>query len=219
MNISWFSNVCYVCSVIQLCPTLCDPTDCSLPWSSVKARILEWVAISSSRGSSWPKDQTCICCISCIGRQIFFFFFFTTEPPGNRYWGYYNEWTHKLFPPANPTITPTYLKLNVLVCGDRQWTGKRIQKQGDVGEGLSREGGQARLVRWRLSLNLKDEKNKLSVVLGEWHFGQREQVQRSCGRYAWGAKDISLGWILVSEQGEWNERRERQQRPGLVGSW
>ena len=147
------------------------------------------------------------------------FFFFTTEPPGNRYWGYYNEWTHKLFPPANPTITPTYLKVNVLVCGDRQWTGKRIQKQGDVGEGLSREGGQARLVRWRLSLNLKDEKNKLSVVLGEWHFGQREQVQRSCGRYAWGAKDISLGWILVSEQGEWNERRERQQRPGLVGSW
>ena len=149
----------------------------------------------------------------------FFFFFLTIEPPGNRYWGYYNEWTHKLSPLANPTITPTYLKLNVLVCRDRQWTGKRIQKQGDVGEGLSREGGQARLVRWRLSLNLKDEKNTLSVVLGEWHFGQREQVQRSCGRYVWGAKDISLGWILVSEQGEWNERRERQQRPGLVGSW
>ena len=40
----------------QLCPTLCDPMDCSLPGSSVhrilQARILEWVAISFSRGSS-----------------------------------------------------------------------------------------------------------------------------------------------------------------------
>ena len=43
-------------SVAQLCPTLCDPVDCSLPGSSVlgifKARILEWVAISYSKGSS-----------------------------------------------------------------------------------------------------------------------------------------------------------------------
>ena len=41
---------------LQSCPTLCDPMDCTLPGSSVhgifKARILEWVAISSSRGSS-----------------------------------------------------------------------------------------------------------------------------------------------------------------------
>ena len=40
----------------------CDPMDCSPPGSSVhgiiQARILEWVAISSSRGSSQPKDQT-----------------------------------------------------------------------------------------------------------------------------------------------------------------
>ena len=43
---------------------LCDPMDCSLPGSSVRgilqARILEWVAISSSRGSSQPRDQICI---------------------------------------------------------------------------------------------------------------------------------------------------------------
>ena len=42
----------------QWCLTLCDPTDCSLPDSSVhgilQARILEWVAITSSRGSSQP---------------------------------------------------------------------------------------------------------------------------------------------------------------------
>ena len=46
----------------QLCPTLCDPMDWSLPGSSVQgilqARILEWVAISFSRGSSQPRDET-----------------------------------------------------------------------------------------------------------------------------------------------------------------
>ena len=46
----------------QLCPTLCDPMDCSLPCSSVRrilqARILEWVAISFSRRSSQPRDRT-----------------------------------------------------------------------------------------------------------------------------------------------------------------
>ena len=48
--------------VTQSCPTLCDPTDRSLPGSSIhgifQARILEWVAISFSRGSSRPRDQT-----------------------------------------------------------------------------------------------------------------------------------------------------------------
>ena len=37
-----------------------------------RARILEWVVISSSRGSSWPGDQTCISCISLIGRWILY---------------------------------------------------------------------------------------------------------------------------------------------------
>ena len=48
--------------VTQSCPTLCDPMDCSPPGSSVHgilhARILEWVAISFSKGSSRPRDQT-----------------------------------------------------------------------------------------------------------------------------------------------------------------
>ena len=48
----------------QLCPTLCNPMDCSPPGSSVhgilQARILEWVAMPSSRGSSQPRDQTCV---------------------------------------------------------------------------------------------------------------------------------------------------------------
>ena len=60
----------------QSCPTLFDPMDCSLPGSSVhgifQARILEWVAISFSRGFSQPRDQTFISCVSCIGRQILY---------------------------------------------------------------------------------------------------------------------------------------------------
>ena len=48
--------------VAQSCPTLCDPTDCSLPGSSVhgilQTRILEWVAIPFSRGSSQLSDRT-----------------------------------------------------------------------------------------------------------------------------------------------------------------
>ena len=58
----------------QSCPTLCDPTDYSLPGSSVhrisQARILERVAISFSRGSSWPRDPTRISWASCIGRWV-----------------------------------------------------------------------------------------------------------------------------------------------------
>ena len=62
---SWFA---VVKSLVRLCPTLCHPVDCSPPGSSVygilQARILEWVAISFSRGSSWPKDGTQVSCIA-----------------------------------------------------------------------------------------------------------------------------------------------------------
>ena len=62
----WKKDVC-----AQSCPTLCNPMDCSPPGFSARgisqARILGWVAISFSRGSSPSKDQTCI---SCIDRQI-----------------------------------------------------------------------------------------------------------------------------------------------------
>ena len=54
--------------VAQLCLTLCDPIDCSPAGSSVhgilQARILEWVAISFSRGSSKLGDQTQVSCIA-----------------------------------------------------------------------------------------------------------------------------------------------------------
>ena len=61
--------------IIQLlsCVQLCNPMDCSPPGSFVhgisQARILEWVVISFSKGSFWPRDQTHVC---CLGRQILY---------------------------------------------------------------------------------------------------------------------------------------------------
>ena len=58
--------------VAQSCPTLCDPMDCSLPGSSIhgifQAGILEWIAISFSRRSSWPRDWTRVSHI--VGRRF-----------------------------------------------------------------------------------------------------------------------------------------------------
>ena len=68
----------------QLCLTLCDPTYCKPPGSSVRgifqARIMEWVAILSSRRSSRPRDGTCF---SCTGRQILYHW--TTRKHSRKY--------------------------------------------------------------------------------------------------------------------------------------
>ena len=63
-----------------VCMLRCDPMDCSPPGPSVhgilQAGILEWVAISSSRGFSPARDQTGLSCVSCMAGG-----FLTTEPP------------------------------------------------------------------------------------------------------------------------------------------
>ena len=61
----------------QLCPTFCGPVDCFSVHGILQARILEWVAISSFRGSSQPVYRTLVSYISCIGRWILYH-----EPPG-----------------------------------------------------------------------------------------------------------------------------------------
>ena len=74
-------SICVRAQSLQFFTTLCDPTDCSPPGSSVRgisqAKILEWVAISFSRGSSQPRDWICVSCISCVTGRLF-----TAEPPG-----------------------------------------------------------------------------------------------------------------------------------------
>ena len=86
-----YLHFCLHAQSLQLCPTLCNPVDYSLPGSSVHgifscrkathsvfSRILEWVAIPFSRGSSRPRDQTGVFRVTCIARG-----FFITEPLGN----------------------------------------------------------------------------------------------------------------------------------------
>ena len=70
-----YNHLCSHAKLLQSCPALCDPMDCSQPGSSVhrilQARIREWVAISSSTGSSQPKDWTCVSWGSCIAGRFF----------------------------------------------------------------------------------------------------------------------------------------------------
>ena len=66
--------LCMPAKSLQSCLTLCDLMDSSPPGSSVhgisQARTLEWIAMPSPWGSSRPRDQTRVSCVSCIGRQI-----------------------------------------------------------------------------------------------------------------------------------------------------
>ena len=72
-------------SVAQSCLTLCNPMNCSLPGSSVhgilQARILKWVAIPFSKGSSWPRDQTWV----SYNAGRFFTVWATREAPEKRF--------------------------------------------------------------------------------------------------------------------------------------
>ena len=83
-EIPWFLLVrrCFSLSekwvlVTQSCPTLYDPMDCSPLGSSIhwifQVGILEWVAISSPKAISQPRDLTYVSCASCIRRCIFYY--------------------------------------------------------------------------------------------------------------------------------------------------
>ena len=95
--------------VAQSCPTLCDLVDCSLPGSSIhgilQTRILEWVAISFSRGSSRPRDRTQVSCIG--GRR--FNLWATREARWRRY---YRLSGHALNPMASVLVRDTQRRLD-----------------------------------------------------------------------------------------------------------
>ena len=73
--------VCVCAQSLQLRLILCNPMDYSQPGTSVQGiflpRILEWVVMPFSRGSSWPRDPTRISYVSCIAGGLF-----TADPPG-----------------------------------------------------------------------------------------------------------------------------------------
>ena len=71
----WYSGA-YAKS-LQSCLTLCHAMDCSPPpgfsvRGLLQVRLLEWAAVSSCRGSSQPRDRTCISYVSCIVRQVLY---------------------------------------------------------------------------------------------------------------------------------------------------
>ena len=112
----WIKNYIYIhmyacmhaSSVAHLCPTLCDPMDCSSPGSSVhgifQARIQKWVAFFSFRGSSQPRDRTRVSWTSCIGPSSWFLQ--SPEWPNSKYGG-----RKKCFSPLCVTKFSTYLYL------------------------------------------------------------------------------------------------------------
>ena len=65
---------CMHAKFLQSCPTLCDPMNCRLLGSSVhgilQARILEWIATFFSRGSSQPRERTCLSYVLCLSRCV-----------------------------------------------------------------------------------------------------------------------------------------------------
>ena len=101
----WYSEV------TQLCPTLCDPMGCSLSSSSVngifQARVLEWIAISFSKGSFRPRNRTQVSCIA--GRRFTVWAIREVTIPRPQlqslHWGHLRHWptpmaTLALRPPA-----------------------------------------------------------------------------------------------------------------------
>ena len=90
----------------QSCLTLCNPMDCSLPGSSLhgifQARVLEWVAISFSRGSSPSRDRTWVSTFQADA--------LTSEPPGKPELKLYLF--SNLF--CSPTIHPYCIKVNLV---------------------------------------------------------------------------------------------------------
>ena len=98
------------CVLTQSCPTLCDPMDCSPPGSFVhgilQARILEWVAMPFSRGSSQSRDRTCVSYLSYVGRRILYHWHHLGSPRtlwllancsfGSRFWAWIGQFLSEL---------------------------------------------------------------------------------------------------------------------------
>ena len=110
--------------VVQPCPAFCDPMDCSPPGSSVhgilQAKILEWIAISFSRGSSGPRDWTWVSCTA--GR------FLPSEPPGNPKVGRLRYYFTKIIG-INPELYVTFPPKNLTWGGKKENTWLRSESE------------------------------------------------------------------------------------------
>ena len=159
--------------ISQLCPTLCDSMDCSLPGSSVhgisQARILEWEAISFSRGSSWPRDQTQVSCIA--GR--FFTIWATREALcfcpiksedlkiRHTFWEVPQSWLN-IWKPDLPSNHPTGGGLG------RTTEGRELERKYEL---------------WENSCLFQNITSRMRRVTSSWHFHFIEEMQtKGCVR-------------------------------------
>ena len=93
MLIMWansFLNARVHAKALQSCLTLCDPMDYSPPGSSAhrifRVRILKWVAMLSSKGFFWLRDQTCVSYDSWIGRWVLYYLWHLGSPICEYFW-------------------------------------------------------------------------------------------------------------------------------------
>ena len=161
----------------QSCPSLCNSMDCSSPGSCVhgisQAWTLEWVAISFSRGSSWPRDWTCVSCIA--GR------FFTTKPLGNY---------------AKPLIKPSTKKRECMFMDEHRCLHAQEVLATPV---LWHEGGWPPGLCWQVPCGGRCG-GRLSAARAHWHpLGTISWAVRQlhvpflidCSEFCWGCPDVS----------------------------
>ena len=139
-------HLCY-CLDAKSYRTLCNSMDCSLPGSSVhwilQARILERVAISSSRGLSWPRNWTQV---SCIAGQ-----FFTTEPPGNAFRSWIRHSTKVTQSVSGgPGIFPQGKEATVTRKGSNAFFWGKLKKKKNRCSVFTKKGKKAFFPSWRI---------------------------------------------------------------------
>ena len=114
--------------VTQSCLTLCIPMDCSPPGSSLhgifQARVLEWIAISFSKGSSWTRDRTWVSCIAgwCFTSWA------TRESPKEQ-WKW--KWSHVLLF-ATPWAVAYQAPPSMEFSRQEYWSGLLFPSPGDL---------------------------------------------------------------------------------------
>ena len=185
---SW-SGCC--CLVPKLCPTLCDAKDCRPPGSSVhvisQARTLESVAISFSRGSSWPGTGTWV---SCIGRQILLPLSHQESPMN---WYMWHKILH-FFPLIKIIVMCVYL------IGDNLW---RCIQAGNIKliiqsptlrkPSITGQDGMVHVILIMLVLIL------ITDPLMNW----RVRGKRDRGRDGWMASSTRWTWVWVNSGSWW----------------
>ena len=126
---NFLNQLCMHAKSFQSCPTLCNPMDYSLLQlvrGFLQARILVSAALSSSKGSSWPRDQTHICYNSRVGRQVLCHESYLGRPK------YTCEVASVESNSANPCAVALQAPLSIGFCRQEYWSGLPCPPPGDL---------------------------------------------------------------------------------------